>query len=249
MGDPIMLYEWIGGRFVPGSAEADTAVGLIGPHVRPFVSEGCRVLDLCCGAGVWSLWAAELGARVEGVDVAAHMIARARSEADERGLDATFVQADVSQRDHGDRRFDVALLMGNSIADLSHAEFETGMERVHRGLVPGGRVLIHYLDGDEYLADARAAGGGVDLEEPERITWTFTEHQPAGRCWVATYINTTTGEQYEYTTYIHTRLSMHAVLEPAFALDRSFPLSERSHLDVWLERGDAETDSGATAVV
>lgn len=249
MGDPIRLYEWIGGQFVPGSVEADAAVEMIGPHVQPFVSEDCLVLDLCCGAGVWSLWAAELGARVEGVDVAAHMIERARSEADHRGLDAVFVQADVSRRDHGDRRFDLALLMGNSIADLSHADFEKAMERVHRGLVPGGRILIHYIDGDEYLADARGAGGGVDVEEPERITWRFTEHRPADRCWVATYINAATGEQYEYTTYIHTRQSMRAVLEPEFALDRSFPLSKRSHLDVWLERGDAETGSGATAVV
>ena len=238
VAENIRLYQWIEDRFAPGSPEAEAALEMVGPYVRPFVTLGSHALDLCCGAGAWSLWMAELGARVVGVDVATHMIQRAHAEAARRNLSAAFVVGDVSNHDHGADQFDVALLMGNSIADLSHPDFESTVRMVRKALVPGGRFLVHYLDGRRYLADARAEGGGVELETPERITWVFTEHRPEDGCWVATYTNETTGERYEYTTFVHTAESLRAVLEPEFELEESFPVGTRSSFDVWRDRSD-----------
>ena len=56
-----------------------------------------RALDLGCGPGALALGLSELGWRVTGVDFAAAAIDLARAAARGRGLDATFVVADVAQ--------------------------------------------------------------------------------------------------------------------------------------------------------
>jgi SAM-dependent methyltransferase len=54
-----------------------------------------RVLDSGCGTGEHALLAAEHGADVLGVDIAAHAIAEARRKADARGLPARFEVANA----------------------------------------------------------------------------------------------------------------------------------------------------------
>jgi SAM-dependent methyltransferase len=54
-----------------------------------------RALDLGCGAGVLTLWLADKGIEVTGIDILPEAIAMARSLADERRADAQFLIADV----------------------------------------------------------------------------------------------------------------------------------------------------------
>ena len=56
---------------------------------------GARVLDLGCGSGTYSMWFAELGARVVGLDLSPTMIALAEEKARERGVQADFRAADI----------------------------------------------------------------------------------------------------------------------------------------------------------
>ena len=56
-----------------------------------------RAVDLGCGPGALALGLAELGWRVTGVDFAEAAIDLARAAAQDRGLAATFVAADVAQ--------------------------------------------------------------------------------------------------------------------------------------------------------
>jgi len=58
---------------------------------------GKRVLDLGCGAGPYSIWFAERGALVSGLDLSATMISLAREKATERGLQLDLQVADIRE--------------------------------------------------------------------------------------------------------------------------------------------------------
>ena len=54
-----------------------------------------RALDVGCGAGVFSVWLAEQGMEVTGIDVMPEAIAMAQARANERRAHATFILGDV----------------------------------------------------------------------------------------------------------------------------------------------------------
>ncbi|MBC3989455.1 class I SAM-dependent methyltransferase, partial [Streptomyces sp. AC563] len=56
---------------------------------------GARVLDLCCGPGVFTVPLARRGYAVTGVDRSPAMLERARALSAERSAPATYVEADV----------------------------------------------------------------------------------------------------------------------------------------------------------
>lgn len=82
--------DWAGGTGGDGHPDPFLAAQLAG------LAPG-SALDLGCGDGVHSLWLAERGCRVLGVDWAKTAIARARRKAKQRGLDAEFRLADVTR--------------------------------------------------------------------------------------------------------------------------------------------------------
>lgn len=100
---------------------------------------GQRVLDLGCGAGGFSLYAAGRGATVLGVDVSERAIATNRQAATALGLSAlSFACQDVAEF-HTDERFDVVML----IEVLEHLPDDRRMLRkVHELLEPGGLLLM-----------------------------------------------------------------------------------------------------------
>ncbi|MFO8133781.1 MAG: METTL5 family protein [Thermoplasmatota archaeon] len=62
--------------------------------------QGCHVVDLGCGTGIFAIGAALLGAaRVTGVDVDAAVVAVARGQAMRYGVDIDFTVADVATLD------------------------------------------------------------------------------------------------------------------------------------------------------
>ncbi|MBL3699098.1 bifunctional NAD(P)/FAD-dependent oxidoreductase/class I SAM-dependent methyltransferase [Leucobacter luti] len=107
-----------------------------------------RSLDLGCGEGGDVLWLAERGWAASGIDLAPSAIDRARSEAAARGLDATFVAADLAAW-----AADPAAVDGGGEAgfDLVTASFlqspvELPRERILRAaaarVAPGGRLVV-----------------------------------------------------------------------------------------------------------
>jgi SAM-dependent methyltransferase len=58
---------------------------------------GARVLDLGCGAGSYSIWFAERGAQVTGLDLSETMISLATRKAEERGLRIDLQVADIRE--------------------------------------------------------------------------------------------------------------------------------------------------------
>lgn len=70
------------------------------PLLEDWVSERPpgRALDVACGAGRNSLYLAASGWRVEGADISASGLARAREDAEARGVDVTWIEADLDER-------------------------------------------------------------------------------------------------------------------------------------------------------
>jgi ubiquinone/menaquinone biosynthesis C-methylase UbiE len=99
---------------------------------------GLRVLDLGCGFGWFCRWAREHGAaHVQGIDVSANMLARAREMT--RDMAITYVRADLETVELPKTAFDLAY---SSLALHYVQDLDGLMARVHAALVPGSRLVL-----------------------------------------------------------------------------------------------------------
>jgi len=99
---------------------------------------GSSLVELGCGSGWMTRFAARHGVRAEGYDISPEMIEIARAEAAAEGLHVTFEAGDYEQLDLG-RRFDACLIYDA----LHHSERpELVLAAAHRALKPGGRLLL-----------------------------------------------------------------------------------------------------------
>lgn len=123
-----------------------------------------RSLDLGCGEGGDVLWLAERGWRATGIDLSETAIGRARTCADELGLAAEFVAADLADWaqpgeliDGGDAPYDLIT------ASFLQSPVELPRERILRAalarLAPGGRlVLVSHAAPPPWAGPGHAAG-------------------------------------------------------------------------------------------
>jgi SAM-dependent methyltransferase len=101
-----------------------------------------RALDIGCGAGTYSLYMAERGYAVTGIDFMPQAIHMLRERAAEADANVEAVQADIKTW-QCDRPFDVILDVG-CLHSLPPSERETYKQQLSRWLAPGGDfVLIH----------------------------------------------------------------------------------------------------------
>jgi SAM-dependent methyltransferase len=107
-----------------------------------------RVLDLACGFGRHSLELASRGCKVVGVDITPAYIAEARTQAQEKGITAEFICADL--RDLSFRgEFDVVL----NLADGAIGYLEDDVENlkifdlISSSLKPGGKHVMDISNG------------------------------------------------------------------------------------------------------
>jgi SAM-dependent methyltransferase len=105
-------------------------------HIKP-----CRVVDLGCGAGNYSVWLAEQGFDVTGIDISPRAIEHAKKLACRKGVTCRFIVADLLddlKQYHGG--FDFALDW-----EVMHHIFphdrEHYVQNVHDLLCPGGKYM------------------------------------------------------------------------------------------------------------
>jgi len=98
---------------------------------------GARALDYACGDGQYSLFMAEAGADVVGIDVSETSVQNAEREANRRQLQARFQVMDCEQMTFADRTFD--LINVNGV--LHHLDLERAYSEMARVLKPTGSVL------------------------------------------------------------------------------------------------------------
>jgi 2-polyprenyl-3-methyl-5-hydroxy-6-metoxy-1,4-benzoquinol methylase len=99
---------------------------------------GASLVELGCGSGWMTRFAARHGVHAEGYDISPEMVEIARAEAAREGLDVIFEAGDYEELDLG-RRFD-ACLVYDALHHSAHPERVFACAR--RALKPGGRLLI-----------------------------------------------------------------------------------------------------------
>ena len=99
---------------------------------------GSAMVELGCGSGWMTRFAARHGVRAEGYDISPEMIEIARELAQEEGLDVHFEVGDMEQLDLG-RRFNTCLIY-QALHHTPRADLV--LQAAHRALVPGGRLLL-----------------------------------------------------------------------------------------------------------
>ncbi len=115
------------------------------------IEEGMRVLDLGCGDGTTALPAAQRGAEVTGVDIAANLVAAGNARAEAAGLsNLSFQEGDASDlQELEDESFD--LVVSYFGAMFAPRPFEVAKEMV-RVTKPGGRIVMgNWIPGDPTL--------------------------------------------------------------------------------------------------
>jgi SAM-dependent methyltransferase len=112
----------------------DELVGALG--VRP----GMRVLDLGCGDGTTAIPAAQRGADVLGVDIAANLVAAGRRRAEALGLACRFQEGDACNLEGlADADFDLVVSVFGAMFAPKPFDVAREMMRVRR---PGGRIVM-----------------------------------------------------------------------------------------------------------
>ena len=103
---------------------------------RPFVGSRARALDAGCGHGAQTALLRALGYETHGVDIAARLLALART----RAPDVALARADLTALPYGDAHFDVMSCTGSTLIFV--AEPDRALRELARVLRPGGRLLL-----------------------------------------------------------------------------------------------------------
>jgi SAM-dependent methyltransferase len=118
-------------------SEIDRALTMLRPE------GGERILDLACGTGRHSLELVRRGFSVVGVEIGAELVEIARRDAEQEGLEATFVEGDLRELEF-DGEFDIVLNLNDGAVGYFETDEENHrtFEVISRALRPGGQNLI-----------------------------------------------------------------------------------------------------------
>ena len=110
-------------------------------HDQVLKGNPTRILDLGCGPGLYTNRLARLGHRCVGIDYSPASIAYAKEQAEEEGLECTYIQQDIRTADYGDGYGLVMLIFGEF--NVFRPEEARGiLEKAYRALMPNGFLLL-----------------------------------------------------------------------------------------------------------
>jgi SAM-dependent methyltransferase len=132
-----------------------------------------RVLDLATGTGEIAVRAARRGAAVTGIDIAEPMLAKARSRADEEGVDVTFDLGDVEYLPYEDACFDVLVSCFGLIFAPDHANVAAELARVS---CPGARLGFSAWKPNPRLGELYRRFSEDPIEGREAYEWGREDH-------------------------------------------------------------------------
>ncbi len=109
------------------------------------LQSGTRILDLPCGHGRIARRLAAMGATVTGIDRSELFLQTARSDAAQHGVEVDYQSGDMRTLSI-DGEFDVVLNWFTSFGYEGDQALRTLLTRMHRALVPGGRLLLETIN-------------------------------------------------------------------------------------------------------
>ena len=98
-----------------------------------------RALDVACGEGRNAIWLASRGWQATGVDFSAVAIDKARRIADERGVTATWVAADLAEWTPAAESFDLVIVFYLQLPADQRRKIH---QQMAAALAPGGTMLV-----------------------------------------------------------------------------------------------------------
>jgi cyclopropane fatty-acyl-phospholipid synthase-like methyltransferase len=136
------------------------------------------VLDAGCGTGENALYFAEKGHPVLGIDFLDGPIQEAKRKAQERGLNAEFIQMDALTLDSLDRQFDSVIDSGlfHVFSDEDRARYVAGLASVTK---PGGRLFLLCFSDEEPGTQGPRRVSERELRDAFEDGWSIEEIRPA----------------------------------------------------------------------
>ncbi|MGW5677440.1 class I SAM-dependent methyltransferase [Streptomyces sp. NPDC003860] len=145
-------------------ARADSVAALVADSALLDFPPGSRVLDLCCGPGLFVVPLARRGHRVTGVDLSEPMLARARTACADAGVSAELLRADMLHHVRP-AAYDVVLNVFTSFGYFADpADNLQVLRNARRSLAPGGQLVVDVM-GKEVLAGWIGRPQVVDLPD------------------------------------------------------------------------------------
>ena len=144
--DPYISQQMLKAHLDPQTDAASRKLETIDSSVAWIISQlnlvpGCKILDLGCGPGLYTIRFSRRGCRVTGIDFSPNSIDCARLQARQEGLDIDYVCQDYLTLDY-DGVFDAVSLIYYDLGVLAEAERNQLLERVARALKPGGFFIF-----------------------------------------------------------------------------------------------------------
>lgn len=103
------------------------------------IEPGISILDVGCGAGQIAIPAAQLGAKVTGIDLASNLIEQARERARSANLDIALEQGDAEALPYEDESFELVVSLIGAMFAPRPERVAAELVRVCRG---GGRIIM-----------------------------------------------------------------------------------------------------------
>ncbi len=110
-------------------------------HEQVLQGRSTRILDLCCGPGLYANLLARLGHRCVGIDFSPASIGYAREQAQKEALDATYIRHDIRTAEYGEG-YGLVMLIFGEFNVFRPLEARGILEKARQALVPGGLLLL-----------------------------------------------------------------------------------------------------------
>jgi ubiquinone/menaquinone biosynthesis C-methylase UbiE len=117
-------------------------------HQHILAGTPSRVLDLCCGPGLYTSRLAKLGHRCVGIDFSPASIAYADEQAQRETLLCTYIQGDIRYAEYGSG-YDLVMLIFGELNVFRAKDVQDILRKAQLALVKGGTILLepHTFEG------------------------------------------------------------------------------------------------------
>lgn len=144
---------------------------------------GPRVLDLGCGTGTISLFLAQAGYSITGVDLSSDMLAIAANKGLEQGFSPSrWRNQDMRELSFSEQSFDAVVCACDGINYLANLmELEQTLSGIHRCLAPQG-LLLFDVHSDYKMRQVFANGQFIQESAEGYCVWTSEFDEASGDC-------------------------------------------------------------------
>ena len=116
-------------------------------HAQILKGHYSKILDLCCGPGLYTNMLAKLGHHCKGIDFSPSAIEYAHITKLELMLDCEYILSDIRHIDYG-REFDLAMMLFGDFNTKTKAEISSILKSANAALKEGGMLLLELFNFD-----------------------------------------------------------------------------------------------------